>query len=619
MAADVTPVYHLDTSWTTGYQAAISLENHDAAKLTGWVLEFDMSAQITSIWNAKVVSHSGNHYTIAGAAWDADLPGNGSVSFGFVASANSPATPTNYSVNGGSTSTPTPTVPKLSISNATVNEGDSGTTNAAFTVSLSAASTSAVSVAFNTSAGTATSGTDYTATSGTLAFAPGETSKVITVPVKGDTTVEGDETFYVNLVSATGATIDDNQAVGTITNDDVAPVLPGMSISDVTISEGNSGTSAARFTVSLSAASSSAATVVYNTSGGTASAGSDYTGTSGTLTFAPGETSKVITVSVAGDTSVENDETFYVNLVSATGATIDDNQAVGTIANDDVAPAPSGGFQFNVTSDWSSGFTGQIVVNNSSSAAVTDWQLAFDFAGSISSIWNAQVVSHSGNHYVVTNAGYNSTIAAGGSVSIGFVGSRANSSVVPSNFVLSGGSVPTDPTPTNGAPQAANDFGYSTPNQTITIDVLANDSDPDGDALSVSAVTQPAHGTVVINTNSTVNYTPASGFTGSDTFSYTVRDSAGATSTATVSITIAVPSESPQQMFAPYVDMGLWPTYDLVSTAQTTGLRYFSLAFIVAGPSNEPTWAGYSEYGLGTAYDTALGRRSRNCAPWAAT
>ncbi len=175
LAVDVTPVYHLDTSWNSGFQGAIRLDNHDGAVLKNWTLEFDMAAKITSIWNAKVVSQSGNHYTIAGAAWDADLPGSGSVSFGFVANATAPATPANYVINGGSIGTPPPpppALPTLSISDVSIGEGNSGTSAAVFTVSLSAASASAVSVAYATAAGTATSGTDFAAASGTLSFAP---------------------------------------------------------------------------------------------------------------------------------------------------------------------------------------------------------------------------------------------------------------------------------------------------------------------------------------------------------------------------------------------------------------------------------------------------------------
>ena len=101
-------------------------------------------------------------------------------------------------------------------------EGNSGTTNAVFTVTLSAASASTVTVDYATANGTATAGSDYTAATGTLSFAAGTTSKTITVPVTGDTTVESTETFVVNLTNAVGATLADAQGVGTITNDDTA-------------------------------------------------------------------------------------------------------------------------------------------------------------------------------------------------------------------------------------------------------------------------------------------------------------------------------------------------------------------------------------------------------------
>ena len=175
MAVDVAPTYHVDNSWTSGFQAGIDLANRDAATLKSWSLEFDLAAQITSIWNAKVVSQSGNHYTIAGASWDADLPAGGTVGFGFVANASAVATPSHYSINSTPIGVPTPpplVLPKLSINDVSLSEGNAGTTNATLTVSLSSASTSSVSVAFATTAGNAASGTDFTATSGTLIFAP---------------------------------------------------------------------------------------------------------------------------------------------------------------------------------------------------------------------------------------------------------------------------------------------------------------------------------------------------------------------------------------------------------------------------------------------------------------
>jgi hypothetical protein len=107
--------------------------------------------------------------------------------------------------------------------------------------------------------------------------------------------------------------------VVTIVDDDAAPVL---AINDVSVVEGNSGTTNAVLTVSLSAASAQTVTVNYATANGTATAGADYVSTNGTLTFLPGQTSQTITVAVLGDVLDELDETILVNLTAATNATI---------------------------------------------------------------------------------------------------------------------------------------------------------------------------------------------------------------------------------------------------------------------------------------------------------
>ena len=119
-----------------------------------------------------------------------------------------------------------PQLPNVSIGNASKAEGNSGTSNMTFTVTLSKAATGAVTVNYATSNGTATAGQDYTAATGTVTFAAGETSKTITVAVTGDATVEPTETFTVTLSNPTGATIATASATGTITNDDTA-TTPG--------------------------------------------------------------------------------------------------------------------------------------------------------------------------------------------------------------------------------------------------------------------------------------------------------------------------------------------------------------------------------------------------------
>ncbi|MDY3563725.1 autotransporter-associated beta strand repeat-containing protein [Gemmata sp. JC673] len=113
-------------------------------------------------------------------------------------------------------------LPALSVTGASVAEGNSGTTALTFTVTLSAPSLQTVTVAYATADGTATAGTDYTAASGMLTFAPGVTTQTVTVLVDGDTAVEADETFRVVLSSPVGATVAIESGTGTITNDDTA-------------------------------------------------------------------------------------------------------------------------------------------------------------------------------------------------------------------------------------------------------------------------------------------------------------------------------------------------------------------------------------------------------------
>ncbi|MEH1922945.1 Calx-beta domain-containing protein [Nostoc sp.] len=225
--------------------------------------------------------------------------------------------------------------PAISISDVSITEGNTGTTNANFTITLSNPSSQQVTVNYNTSDGTAnTVDSDYNSTPGTIIFAPGETSKTLSIGVIGDNKFETDETFAVNLLSATNATITDSLGVGTIINDDNQPTI---SISDVSVAEGNTGTTTnANFTISLSNPSYQQVTVNYNTSDGTAQvADSDYNSALGTIIFAPGETSKTLSIGVIGDNQTESNETFAVNLSGATNAAIADNLGVGTIIDDD--------------------------------------------------------------------------------------------------------------------------------------------------------------------------------------------------------------------------------------------------------------------------------------------
>jgi hypothetical protein len=222
--------------------------------------------------------------------------------------------------------------PSLRIGDVTVTEGNTGTVAALFTVTLSAVTDQPVTVAYATASGTATAGSDYQTASGTLIIPAGQTTGTITVLVNGDRLGELNEAFSVNLSSPMNAFIVDSQGVGTILDNE-----PRISINDVSKAEGRNGqTTLFTFTVTLSTDYDQAVTVNYATANGTATAGSDYQSKTGTVTFAPGETTKSITVAVKGDKQQEANETFFANLSNASsGASIADGVGTGTILDDD--------------------------------------------------------------------------------------------------------------------------------------------------------------------------------------------------------------------------------------------------------------------------------------------
>ena len=221
--------------------------------------------------------------------------------------------------------------PSISVRDAVVVEGNSGTTQATFVVALSGPSAQSVSFSFATANGTATAGSDYIASSGAAAFAPGEVEKPVVVLVNGDTVDEQQETFFLNISNVQNATIGSNQGTGFINDDDG----PTISISDVAVTEGNSGLKAATFTLTLSGPSVEAIAVRAISTPGTATAGSDYNSINLVVIFQPGTVTRTFDVDILGDTNLESNETFTVNLSDNFAATIADGEGVGTILDDD--------------------------------------------------------------------------------------------------------------------------------------------------------------------------------------------------------------------------------------------------------------------------------------------
>jgi hypothetical protein len=216
-------------------------------------------------------------------------------------------------------------------------EGNSGTTPVPFVVQLFPASGQTVSVNCVTSSGSADS-SDFSSVSRTLTFAPGETNQVVTVLAKGDLLNEPDEFFALGLSSPSNAVLARSQAEGLIVNDDPLPVLM---IYNAMLAEGDHGESNVLLTVSLSAPSGRTVSVGYETpqyNGGTAELQTDYVPTNGILVFPPGLTSQAVSVRVKGDNSIENTETFFVDLDSPQNATLANYRGTGFIVNDDGLP-----------------------------------------------------------------------------------------------------------------------------------------------------------------------------------------------------------------------------------------------------------------------------------------
>ena len=396
-AAATTPssvTYSVGSDWGSGHTAAMTV-NAGSSALNGWTVEFDSPAQITNIWNAQITSHVGTHYVISNMAYNGKVAAGQSTSFGYQATPGAVAsTPTNLKVNGVGSGNPPTTPPTVSISDVTVAEGNSGTSNANFTVNLSSASTTPVTVAYATSNGTATAGADYTATSGTVTFAAGVTSQTVAVKVTGDNTVEPNETFTVTLSNPTGATISKATATGTITNDDVATPNPG------------------------------------------------------------------------------NNSVTYV-----------------------------------VTNEWNGGHNANMTVN--AGQALTGWTVEFDSPAEIVNIWNAQITSHVGTHYVISNMPYNAQVASGQSTTFGYQANGTSAAATPTNLKVNGSAVTNPPaTPSLSIADksvAEGNTGTSTAGFTVTLSSAS--TTPVTVAYATSNGTATA-GADYTNTSGTLTFAP---------------------------------------------------------------------------------------------------------------
>ncbi len=222
---------------------------------------------------------------------------------------------------------------ELSINDVTINEAKA---TAQFTLKLNQANVVPVSVDYTTTNHTATAGTDYIAIAPTtITFAPGETSKTISIQINNDNLDETPtEQFFLKLSNPKNATLIDNTGICTIIDDDEPPTL---NFNELTAIEGNTGSKNANFKVNLNAPSSLIIQVNYATTDNTATAGEDYQAiNTTTLTFNPGETEKTFPIKIYGDFLDEPNEQLFLNFTNPINTILANTQATVTIADDDL-------------------------------------------------------------------------------------------------------------------------------------------------------------------------------------------------------------------------------------------------------------------------------------------
>ncbi|HHB94111.1 MAG TPA: hypothetical protein ENK88_03110, partial [Campylobacterales bacterium] len=203
-----------------------------------------------------------------------------------------------------------------------------------FTIQLSEApGFGSVTVNYSTADGSAKAGSDYTATAGSVTFYLWQTSKTIDVPIINDTIHENSESLYMNISNSdTGYVVSDAQGVGTIYDDDLAP-LEAKVYNRYEKEKDSNWT--LRFTVKLNQNATSNIDLNYTTQDNTAIAGEDYIKSSGTITIPKNSKYGYIPITIIGDTIPENTENFKIKISSISKGKITRSTATGKIKNDD--------------------------------------------------------------------------------------------------------------------------------------------------------------------------------------------------------------------------------------------------------------------------------------------
>ncbi len=366
--------FSVANDWGSGFTGSLSITNPNPTALNQWVVEFEAPFEITDIWNAEIISREGNRYIIRNANWNGAIASGQTVTFGFNGKKATGVTlePQNYKFNGvaldpgpAPAEPPFALLPELAIADTSVVEANNA--QAKFVINLSEPSTQNISVEYSTNSLTAKAGSDYRSKSGTLTFAPGETSKTVSVAVLNDTLVENSETFELNLARANNATIASGKGIATILDDDEATPTP-----------------------------------------------------------APAPVPAPAPAPAPAPTPAP------------------------VPAPDSTSPSSESSVDFSVANNWGSGFTANLSFTNAGNAALNGWTLEFSAPFEMTNIWGAELVRKEGDRYVISPASWNSSVAPGQTISFGF---NANGAATePTSYELNGSPLSAPPS----APPADN-------------------------------------------------------------------------------------------------------------------------------------------------------------------
>ncbi|MFV2056302.1 MAG: Calx-beta domain-containing protein [Thiohalomonadales bacterium] len=225
--------------------------------------------------------------------------------------------------------------PDVLFDNINIVEADSETTTGNILVKLSLPSGHTFDLVYSTSDDSALENVDYFPKSGTIKFLAGETEQAIEVSVPGDLNIELNKSFNVNFEKSEFVNLTKTFAKVTIADNDGEP---NIIIDDISISEGDVGTTTVAVKLRLSKSSPRTISIDYTTSEGSAVAGQDFSITSDKLIFLPGDTEEYINLSISADATYEENETFSIALSAPVNAILARNIANITILNDDSPP-----------------------------------------------------------------------------------------------------------------------------------------------------------------------------------------------------------------------------------------------------------------------------------------